>query len=618
MNTEELIVMSEGNHIDKRLRHKPNLELIKKLISAAKGELKSTIIIKDVDVVDVIIGDIREDVNIAIWNDYIVRVGYFDINKYRGEETLIINGKGKVALPGFIDSHIHIESSLLTVQEFARLVVPHGTTAVAADPHEISNVLGIDGIKLFIQESKYTPLRVFFYAPSCVPPTVAGLDTPASQITSNDIKELLEMEEVIGLGEVMDFISVYNADDEILKKIVYTQESGKVVDGHAPQLTEDMLVPYAAVGIEADHESVFLDEALLKLRNGIRIFIREGSAWKDLEELSKLLTRMKVDTRYLTLISDDVEVLELIKEGHIDRILRKAVGLGIDPIKVVQLVTINPAERFGLKELGAILPGRFADVVLVNNLRDFNVDEVFIGGNLVAKRGNYIVKSDKKFRYPERAYKTINIKKPLHPEDFLIKIDSLHASKVKVLVIRAILGKAITKKDMAILEVRDGYVSIGENNDIAYIATVERHKGTGNIGKGFVSGLGLASGAIAQTIAHDVHNIVVAGKNPNDMAKAVNELVRLGGGMVAVNNGALIASVPLPIAGLISDESYEVTASRLLKYIDALKLLNINYRAAYMTLALLSLPVIPEIRITDRGVVDVLAAKIVNPVLEVI
>ncbi len=587
------------------------------IIRAAKGELKSSIIISNVDVVDVIMGDIREKVNIAIWNNYIVRVGYFDVDRYRGNDTLVIDGsRYEIATPGFIDPHIHVESSLLTVSEFAKLALIHGTTTVAADPHEVANVLGVEGVKLFIEESKYVPLRMFFYVPSCVPPTSRGLDTPGSRLTAKDVEELLKYEEVIGLGEVMDFLGVYEGSEELLKKVSIAKTHGKIADGHAPQLPEDMLIPYAAIGIRGDHESVFLDEALTKLRAGMRVLIREGSAWRDLEELSKIMTYMKINTRYLAFASDDLDVIELFEEGHMDRILRRAVSLGIDPITAVQLATINAAEYLGLSdEIGSLTPGKFADIVLLKDFRQFKVRDVIVNGDIAVIDGKYSIKEERRFKYPDYVYRTVNVKSKVKPEDLTLRIEGIKRGYAKILAVKVVVGKAITRKEVVKVGIEDGLLKL--TGDQLYAAVIERHHATGNIGKGIILGLNLASGAIAQTIAHDVHNIIVVGRNPDDMAVAVNRLIDVGGGMVVVVNERVLSEVRLPIAGLMSDKPYEEIVKELKDYVKTLSNLNVNFRSVFMTISLLSLPVIPEIRITDKGVVDVLEGKIINPVLEV-
>lgn len=602
--------------LGKLLRREYSLKELRGIVLAARGELKSDIIIKNANLVDVILGDIREKVNVAVWRNYVVRVGYFDTDKYRGLNTLVIDASSsEVVTPGFIDPHVHIESSLLNVREFGKLALMNGTTTVAADPHEIANVLGVEGVKAFIEESKHTPLRLFFYAPSCVPPVKSGL-TKGSEITLNDVRELLSYKEVIGLGEVMDFLSVINGEKEILEKISSTLALGKVVDGHAPQLPEDMLVPYAAVGVRGDHESVFMDEALSKLRSGMRILIREGSAWRDLEELSKILTYMKINTRYLSFSSDDLEVVDLVESGHMNRILRKAVSLGIDPITAVQMATINAAEYLGISELGSITPGRLADIVILKNFRLFQVQAVIVNGELVVNEGRYLSPASS-YEYPKHFYETVKTGKTFTPEDFRIKMPVKHG-RVKYLTIRAVMGKAITKAEADEFQVTYSHLALPPGTDHAYVAVIDRHHSTGKLGLGVVKGLGILRGAIAQTIAHDVHNIIVIGKSSEEMSLAVQELTRVGGGIVSVLNNRVLGTVELPIAGLISDKPFEEVYVSVKNFMKACEYLGINFHAAFMTISLLSLPVIPEIRITEHGLFDVMSGSTVNPVLEIV
>ncbi|MEM2590508.1 MAG: adenine deaminase, partial [Zestosphaera sp.] len=548
--------------------------------------------------------------------NYVVRVGYFDADKYRGPNTLVIDASSsEVVTPGFIDPHVHIESSLLRVTEFGKLALMNGTTTVAADPHEIANVLGVEGVKAFIEESKHTPLRLFFYVPSCVPPIKSGL-TKGSQITLNDVRELLNYKEVIGLGEVMDFLSVINGDEEILEKISSTLISRKIVDGHAPQLPEDMLVPYVAVGVRGDHESVFMDEALSKLRSGMRILIREGSAWRDLEELSKMLTYMKINTRYLSFSSDDLEVVDLVESGHMNRILRKAVSLGIDPITAVQMATINASEYLGISELGSITPGKLADIVILRNFRLFQVQAVIVNGELVVSDGRYLG-TTRSYEYPKHFYETVKTGKTFAPEDFKIKVPKKQG-RVKYLTIKAILGKAITKAEADEFPIVDGYLTLPPGTDHSYVAVIDRHHSTGKLGLGVVKGLGILRGAVAQTIAHDVHNIIVIGKSPEEMSLAVKELTRVGGGIVSVLNDRVLGVVELPIAGLISDKPFEEVYMSVKNFMKACEYLGINFHAAFMTISLLSLPVIPEVRITEQGIFNVMSGTIIDPVLEVV
>ncbi|MEM1665215.1 MAG: adenine deaminase [Zestosphaera sp.] len=600
----------------KLLGREYTLKELRGIVLAARGELKSDIIIKNANLVDVILGDIREKVNVAVWRNYVVRVGYFDADKYRGPNTLVIDASSsEVVTPGFIDPHVHIESSLLRVTEFGKLALMNGTTTVAADPHEIANVLGVEGVKAFIEESKHTPLRLFFYVPSCVPPIKSGL-TKGSEITLNDVRELLNYKEVIGLGEVMDFLSVINGDEEILEKISSTLISRKIVDGHAPQLPEDMLVPYVAVGVRGDHESVFMDEALSKLRSGMRILIREGSAWRDLEELSKMLTYMKINTRYLSFSSDDLEVVDLVESGHMNRILRKAVSLGIDPITAVQMATINASEYLGISELGSITPGKLADIVILRNFRLFQVQAVIVNGELVVNDGRYLG-TTRSYEYPKHFYETVKTGKTFAPEDFKIKVPKKQG-RVKYLTIKAILGKAITKAEADEFPIVDGYLTLPPGTDHSYVAVIDRHHSTGKLGLGVVKGLGILRGAVAQTIAHDVHNIIVIGKSPEEMSLAVKELTRVGGGIVSVLNDRVLGVVELPIAGLISDKPFEEVYMSVKNFMRACEYLGINFHAAFMTISLLSLPVIPEVRITEQGIFNVMSGTIIDPVLEVV
>ncbi|MEM1866728.1 MAG: adenine deaminase, partial [Zestosphaera sp.] len=592
----------------KLLGREYTLKELRGIVLAARGELKSDIIIKNANLVDVILGDIREKVNVAVWRNYVVRVGYFDADKYRGPNTLVIDASSsEVVTPGFIDPHVHIESSLLRVTEFGKLALMNGTTTVAADPHEIANVLGVEGVKAFIEESKHTPLRLFFYVPSCVPPIKSGL-TKGSEITLNDVRELLNYKEVIGLGEVMDFLSVINGDEEILEKISSTLISRKIVDGHAPQLPEDMLVPYVAVGVRGDHESVFMDEALSKLRSGMRILIREGSAWRDLEELSKMLTYMKINTRYLSFSSDDLEVVDLVESGHMNRILRKAVSLGIDPITAVQMATINASEYLGISELGSITPGKLADIVILRNFRLFQVQAVIVNGELVVNDGRYLG-TTRSYEYPKHFYETVKTGKTFAPEDFKIKVPKKQG-RVKYLTIKAILGKAITKAEADEFPIVDGYLTLPPGTDHSYVAVIDRHHSTGKLGLGVVKGLGILRGAVAQTIAHDVHNIIVIGKSPEEMSLAVKELTRVGGGIVSVLNDRVLGVVELPIAGLISDKPFEEVYMSVKNFMRACEYLGINFHAAFMTISLLSLPVIPEVRITEQGIFNVMSGTI--------
>ncbi len=596
------------------------LETPRNLIKAALGEIKADIIIEDTKLVSVVTGEILENNTIVIYNGYIVRVGRIDnVEKYIGSKTIRIDGSKYYALPGFIDGHVHIESSLLRVTEFGRLAIKHGTTTVIADPHEIGNVLGIDGVKYFIEESRYTPLRIFFDVPSCVPAVDPSfsLDTPGAIIDAGQIAVLMQDPSVIGLGEVMDMLSVLQAKLEVLSKIASARLAGKTVDGHAPLLRDEALDAYLCAGISSDHESTSTEEGLEKLRKGMYVMLREGSAWKDLGALSKLVTEHNIDCRRCLLVTDDISVEDLVEKGYLDYVVNLAIEYGIDPVKAIQMATINPAEHFKLDDrLGIIAPGRYADIVLSPSIEKIVVDKVFVNGDLVYGSGEWLYKTDGIYRYPEKAYKTIRIKRIPEPEDLLIKVDA-RKGFAEVNVIQAMPGSSLTKWVKGYVPIDHGYLKADIDDDILHIAVIERHHATGNIGKGFVKGFKLARGAIAQTIAHDTHNLIVVGTNPYDMAVAIKRIVEIGGGITIVVDGKEEATIKLPIAGLVSDENYEAVYKELKHMEEVSGSLGINFNNIHMTLGLIALPVIPELRITDKGLVDVMNGRIVEPIISI-
>jgi len=590
------------------------------LIRAALGEVKADLIIKNTKLVNVVTGEIIEDTCIIVYKGYIVKVDKVrDLGKHVGNKTRIIDGSKYYALPGFIDGHVHIESSLLRVTEFGRLAIRHGTTTIIADPHEIANVLGIDGVKYFIEESKYTPLRVYFVAPSCVPSVDPsfGIETPGAIIDSGQIALLMQDPNVIGLGEVMDMASVIQARTEILTKIATAKLARKIIDGHAPTLTCEILDAYLCAGINSDHESTSVEEALEKLRKGMYVMLREGSAWKDLKELSKMITRYKVDCHRCLLVTDDISVKDLVEKGYLDHIVNLAIEYGIDPITAIKMVTINPAERFRLDDkIGLIAPGRYADIVLTPSIDKISVEKVVVNGDIIYNNGEWLYKIDTMYKYPEKAYRTINIRRLPEPADFLIR-SKIKQGMAKVNVIKVVPRSTLTKWIVDEVPIENGYLRSDKSKDIIHIAVIERHHATGNIGKGFVTGFKLTEGAIAQTIAHDTHNLIVIGTDPVDMSIAVKRIAEAGGGVVVVVNGEIKAMVRLPIAGLISDENYETVYNELKHMEKTCRELGIDFSNMHMTLSLLALPVIPELRITDKGLIDVMKTKIIDPVIEV-
>lgn len=596
------------------------LEKPRKLIKAALGEIKADLVIKKTKLVNVVTAEVLEDIDIVVYDGHIVRVDKIkDLEKYIGSKTLVIDGKKYYTLPGFIETHVHIESSMLNVREFGKLAAMHGVTTVVADPHEIGNVLGVDGIKMFIEESRYTPVRFFFQVPSCVPAVDPSynIDSGGQRIDSGQVAVLMQDPGIIGLGEVMDIVSVWDARSEVLVKIAAAKLLHKIVDGHAPLVRGEKLDAYIVAGISSDHESTFVDEALEKLRKGMYVFIREGSAWKNLKELSKIVTEYKLDTRRLTLAADDISVEDLVEKGYLDHIVNLAIEYGIDPIKAIQMVTINAAEHLRLDDkIGIIAPGRYADMILVPSIEKISVVKTIIDGKVVYDNGKWLYKPNGEYIYPEKARKTMNLKKIPEPHELLIKTET-DKGVARIHLIEAIPGSSLTEWRQAEVPIEKGYLKAVPEEDILHIAVLDRHHASGNIGKGFVKGLGLREGAIAQTIAHDTHNLIVAGTNPNDMAKAIRRVVEVGGGIAVSVKGKIKATVKLPIAGLVSDSEYKIVYKELKDLEKTLKKLGVDFSNIHMTLALLALPVIPKLRITDKGLVDVFNAKIIDPVIEV-
>jgi len=559
--------------------------------------------------VNVETAEIESKVDIAIKGDRVALVG--DAKHCVGAETQVIDARGKYILPGLLDAHVHIESSMMTVTQFARAVLPHGTTGVFIDPHEIANVLGMCGVKLMLDEGDRLPLKVFVTLPSCVP-SAPGFETSGTEIGLRDILEGLRWRRVVALGEVMNYSGVLAGDKKMRDEISATLDAQKIVEGHAPGLLGKELAAYIAAGVRSDHESLTPGEAIQKLRLGMALEIREGSAAKNLAALVKPIIKFKLDTRHCLLATDDCHPEDLMREGHIDHVVRRAIEEGVDPIKAIQMATLNTAEHFELdRDIGSISPGKIADVVIVGNLEKFNVERVIVNGKIVAERGKLKITLPI-HKSPSFAKKTMKLKRRVSADDFKI---IAKAGKVKVRVIEIVEGQIVTSQHIERLETRDGSVLPDTKRDIAKVAVVERHRATGNIGLGFVRGFGIHRGAIASSVGHDAHNITVVGVNDEDMATAVNTIASIGGGQVVVSRGEVLARVGLPIAGLMSDEPVEIVSAQLEKLHLAAKRLGIKIRSPFMQMAFLPLAVIPELRITDKGLVDVGEMRIVSPLV---
>ena len=553
------------------------LEFLKSLIDVAAGRKKADLVIKNANIVNVLTEEIYEG-DVAIFKDRIAGIG-----NYNGIEE--IDASNLYAVPGLIDGHTHIEMSMLSVTEFARIVVPKGTTSVVEDPHEIANVLGKDGIKVLLEEAKTTPLKVFCMVPSCVPSS--HLETSGAVIDADDVDELLKIEGVIGLAEVMNFPGVINKDEEVIKKIISAKDHP--IDGHAPLLSGKELNAYVSAGIGSDHESIDYNEALEKLRLGMRVMIREGSAARNLSNLIKL-----AGNRYTMLVTDgDRTIKDLIEQGYLDYVYRRAVEEGLDPIKALQMCTINTAEWFGINA-GLIAPSKFADVVLLKSLEKFEVVKVIANGKVVGeiKRG---------FSYPDFVKKSVKVKK-LSKED--IKIEGSRRARI----IKVIEGEIVTDEEIEHVE------GIDVNRDILKIVVVERY-GKGNMGKAYIKGFGLKRGAFASSVAHDAHNIVAVGTNDDDLCLAVNRVAELDGGIVVVDKDVK-AELRLNIAGLMSEERAEVVAEKFEKINVELRKLGCKLKSPVFALSFMALPVIPKLKITDLGLIDVEKFEVVNVFVE--
>jgi len=568
---------------------------LKKLISVARGETPADLLLKNARIVNTFIGEIEQG-DVAIYGDRIAGVGDYDKAKE------IIDLQGRFLAPGLINGHTHIESSMLHPARYAQAVVPRGTLAVVTDLHEIANVCGPAGIRFVMGWAQKLPLDMLFMAPSCVPAT--HLETSGAQISSKEVKKLLASPNVIGLGEMMNFPGVVSGDDEVLQKIGASQ--GKVIDGHAPGLSGKELNAYLSAGILSDHESTTLEGGKEKLRRGMYLMIREGSSEKNLDALLLLVT----DNTYKRcfFVVDDRSCSDLLREGDIDAVVRKAIDRGLDPVRAIQMATINAAEYFRLYDRGAIGPGYIANLITITDLAKLEIDMVFYQGKLVAKQG-------KPF-FPAHPI-TLELKDTVRIKSPTTKSLSLQAkrsdlSEESYPVIEIVPGQIVTKKAVEEIKVVDGVMMPDVERDILKLVVVERHKASGNIGLGLVKGFGLKKGALASSVAHDSHNIIAVGTNDFDILKAIEEINRLQGGLVVCADLEILASLPLPIAGLLSPEPLDVVVFQHEKIERAAASLGDLPPAPFSILSFLALPVIPELRLTDLGLVDVNEFKLIK------
>ncbi len=558
-------------------------------IEVARGDEPADLLLKNARVANVFTGEIQET-HVALFDSRIVGLG-----EYRARE--VINLQGRYLCPGFIDAHVHIESAMVPPNEFARAVVPRGTTTVVADPHEIANVLGLEGIRYILDMAKYNPLSVYMMAPSCVPST--DMETTGAALHWYDLQTLQHEPYVLGLGEMMNYPGVVNGVPDVLDKLRAFQ--GRVKDGHAPGLAGKGLMAYAAANIGSDHECITPEEALQRLELGMFVFLREATTARNLRDLLPIVDEHT--SRRLCFCTDDRAPADLMDEGHIDYMVRVAIAEGVDPITAIRMATLNPSEYFHLHDRGAIAPARRADLVVFSDLQAPRAEMVFRDGKLVAQDGQVIP-----WERPRPA--------PVVRSSMNVDLANTHlrieANGRRVRCIGIIPDQVVTEHLILEMSNRDGEIVTEPEQDVLKIAVIERHLATGNVGLGFVKGMGLRKGAIASTVAHDHHNIVVTGADDESMMTAVQATVAIRGGMTVAYDDTVLAQLPLPIAGLMSDQPIETVRQQMDEVLAAAKQLGSPLRDPFMTLSFLALPVIPSLKLTDHGLVDVDKFKLVS------
>lgn len=554
-----------------------------KIINVARGLEKAELVIKNANIVNVLSEEIHK-ADVAIQDGIIVGIG----DNYSGYKEIDINGA--YVSPSFIDGHVHLESSMMLPKEFAKTVLPAGTTTAIIDPHEISNVFGLHGISFMHEAVKNLPLDVYTMLPSCVPAT--PFETSGFDLNSYDLSLLIDKPWVLGIAEMMNFPGVLNLDKNVMSKLKLAKQKDKRIDGHAPFLSNKDLCAYIASGVKSDHECTTPKEAIEKLRLGMYLMIREGTAAKDLDALIPILK--ECNTRKCLFVTDDRHPSDL--KEHINGMVRRTVEAGVDPIKAIQCASLNTAEYFGLKDLGAVAPGYKADLLILPDLKSFKPDFVIKNGKVIVENGQLISELEE-FETPSMRG-SVNVKW-IEEEDFRIEAKSDLVKTIEVIP-HQLVTKAINSK----IKIENGNAISNIETDTLKICVIERHRATGNIGKGFVKGFNLKSGAIASTVAHDSHNMIVVGTNDYDMYIAAVELVKSQGGKVVVNNGEVISKLPLPIAGLMSDKDFNYVLEKCAELNHASRTIGCTLEDPFMTMAFMSLPVIPELKITDKGLFD--------------
>lgn len=577
--------------------------LSKSLVDVAMGRLSADLVIRNGRWVCVQSGEIIPGIDIAIYGQHIAFVGE-NAKHTIGDRTRVFDANDRFLVPGLLDGHMHIESGMLTVTEFVRAVIPYGTTAMFVDPHEIANVFGLDGVRLMVEEAATQPIHVWVQMPSCVP-SAPGLETPGVSLGPTEVAEAMTWNGIIGLGEIMNFPGVFLSDEKMHAEMAEARKRGKVLGGH--YASPDLGLPfhgYVAGGPEDDHEGTRLEDAMMRVRQGMKAMLRFGSAWHDVAAQIPAVTERGLDPRHFILCTDDSHCETLVDEGHVNRAVKEAIANGLAPMTAIQMVTINPAEHFGVgREVGMIAPGRYGDVLIISDLPTLKADVVISKGAVIAENGELTIQIPP-YKYPAWVVDSVHLGHPMRDVDFRLPAPSDGAFTANV--IGVIENQAPTRHLQLPVKSVSGEIRPDMERDIAKIAVVERHKGTGGVQVGLVTGFNFnVPCAIGTTVAHDSHHMIVVGTDETDMAMAANELARIGGGQVVIKEGKVIGQVELPIAGLMSNERADVVAKKAGTVLDGFKACGCSLNNPNMQLSLLALVVIPELRISDLGLVDV-------------
>ena len=578
----------------------------KNLIDSAMARSKADLIIRGGQYVNVYTKELLRG-DVVVKSNKIVHVG-LNTEEFEGENTRIFNLHNEIVCPGLIESHIHVESSMLTLSEFTKAVVPHGTTTLVIDPHELANVSGVPGLDILIDESKHSPIRYLIEAPSCVP-SLPGLETSGAVIGAEDIDQLMSREEIFALAEMMNYPGVFLGLEDVVSKLDSAKKHNKMIEGHAPLLKGKELQAYIAAGISSDHEATSSDEVMEKLRLGMKLQIRQGSYAKDLENIFAQLQFGKIDTRNIIMASDDRNPIDLKDQGHLDHTYRLMIKSGIDPLEAIQMLTLNPATHLGLQDkIGGIAPSKIADLIIVDNLKDFNVQTVIASGSVIYDQGITMIEEYQK-TYPNFIIDSLkNLNLP-SIKDLQITTETNNETEVRVIGVED--HSLITNKLSAVLKIENGVIIPDPENDILPIVILNRHTKEAKIGRGFIKGLGIKEGALASTVAHDCHQLICTGTDYDLMIKAIEEVKKMNGGLSVVTRDKA-TSLQLSFAGIMSVKSLDEVVDETRALHNAVALLGPKVSEPFMALAFIALPVIPHLKITDYGIVDVDSFSIVD------